>query len=515
VRAALVTALGVLGRARDEAGSPQPAARKDVLAVLAAELRAHEAAVSAAAAAALEQFHDQPEVVQPLLEYVTALPADSSPAGVDARVRALQAIASNRPQQVVSQLTPFVDASQPDGVRAAAVRAILACDDISGALDTLAEIWSLDRSADVKFSIAAALGDRLGRPGGEGRDDARARMLGLLGSLLDDTEASVRIEAATALGRSRSDTAFPLLDQRARKETDPTVQQRLVNALGLLGKPEGAAVIGVLLVARSGAADRPTLMTEAQKALALIAGDRAPGAWLDGCEQLHAAGAHDAAAWCCREVGRRFGDQSEQREGVDQARGRLPVELLHAGLARDARDLLAKLEMEQASVPAHDERLLLLADASHQLEDWAAEADYRKQHLETLVPGDGRRGEETLATARALRRAGRNADALPLLQEHLESHADDNDALLDLAGAEESLGQLEAALHDLQRLLDRLPDGDALRSQVQSAHERVRGLVSQPAAPASETPGGQQQSESVGSAPGGAAGGPAAVDGAY
>src|SRR4029453_1645755 len=160
----------------------------------------------------------------------------------------------------------------------------------------------------------------------------------------------------------RTDTAFTLLDRRARKETDPKVQARLVSALGVLQKPEGTAVIGALLVARAGAEDRTALLVEAQKALALIAGDRSPAAWLDCAETLHAGGAHDVSAWCCREAARRFGDQPEQREVVDQARGRLPVELLHAGLAREARDLLLQLESERA--PGSDERILLLAGVS-------------------------------------------------------------------------------------------------------------------------------------------------------
>ena len=513
VRAALVTALGVLGRAREEGDVAESGPREDVLAALSAELRAPDAAVTAAAAAALEQFHDQPAVVRPLLDYVTALPADDSPAGIDARVKALQAIAANAPSQVVRELLPFAANDQPDGVRAAGVRAIMACDEIALALDVLGEIYSHDPSADVKFSIAAAVGDRLGRPGASVGEDLRTRMVALLGNLLEEDEVSVRLEAVSALGRARTDTAFTLLDRRARKETDPKVQARLVTSLGLLQKPEGVAVIGALLVARAGAEDRATLLAEAQKALALIAGDRAPGAWLDCAEALHVGGAHDAAAWCCREVARRFGDQPEQREGVDVARARLPVELLHAGLAREARDLLLNLEKEAA--PGHDERILLLADASAKLEEWTAEADYRQLHLSELPTGDGRRSAETLATARALRRAGRNAEAVPLLHAHLEAHADDNDALLDLAAAEEALGQLEAALHDLERLLDRLPAGDALRAQVITAHDRVQALVIQPPAPSvpPSGPGGEQQ-ESVGAASSAGATGPAAVDGA-
>ncbi|HEX5012246.1 MAG TPA: HEAT repeat domain-containing protein [Planctomycetota bacterium] len=511
VRAALVTALGVLGRARDEKGAPANGPREDVLAALSAELRAPDAAVTAAAAAALEQFHDQPAVVRPLLDYITGLPADDSPAGIDARVKALQAIAANAPGQVVHELLPFAANNQPEGVRAAGVRAIMACDDVALALDVLGEMYSRDASMDVHFNIAAALGDRLGRPGAAISDELRTRMVALLGNLLEDTEVSVRKEAVSALGRARTDTAFTLLDRRALKETDPTVQARLVNALGVLQKPGGAAVIGTLLSARAGE-DRVALLAEAQKALALIAGDRAPAPWLECAEALHAAGAHDAAAWCCREATRRFGDQPELREVVDVARGRLPVELLHSGLAREARDLLLQLESESAA--GHDERMLLLADASSKLEDWAAEADYRQRHLGELPEGDGRRAAETLATARALRRANRNAEAVPLLHAHLDAHADDNEALLDLASAEEALGQLEAALHDLERLLDRLPEGDALRAQVQSAHDRVQGLVIQPASPPSGA-GGEQQGESVGAASSAGVTAPGVADGVH
>jgi len=490
VRAALVTALGVLGRTRDES---LPGI--DVLPALAAELKSPHAAVSSAAAAALEQFHDQPAVVIPLLEYLAQLPASDAPEVVETKVKALQAIAANSPSTIMPDLLPFTDLNQLPEVRAAAVRALMACDNISTVLDNLFMIYSSDSSRDVRFGIAASLGDRFDRLASNNDTEVRTRMVGLLGNLLNDPDASVRAQAAEALGRSGSRSALTLLATQARRETEPTVQLRLVGALGALRQPEAAAAIGALLVSRKDKEGHAALLAEAQKALELLASDRAPEPWLATAESLHTAGAHDLAAYCCREARRRFVDVPEHREAVGRAQGLLALELLHDGQAREARTLLEELETAGAPFPARDERLLALADACERLEDWGAQADWLLLHLAELPAGDVRHDADTLAAVGALRKKGRNAEAAGLLRPYVEANPADNQALFDLAILEEALDRLDEARLDLDRLVKRLPESDALREQVLEAHRRV--AARQVDAPASPAPDGGQQQESA------------------
>ncbi len=492
VRAALVRALGVLGRPREtQAGDAAPAVpaveaqQREVRRALVAELTAPDASVAAAAADVLEQFRNQPEVVAPLLDYIARLPADA----VDERVGALKAVAANGPLGVSERLQQWAALEQPTAVRAAAVRALIACEDLDVVLESLGQIYGQDPSREVRFGLAAALGDRLGRPAPD--DEAtRASVVRVLGRLLDDEEPSVRAEVVTALGRSGQATAMDGLARRARQESDETVQDRLVAALGELRQVEGAATIGQLLAARQ--EHRATLRDAAQAAVALIANGE-PARWLACGQALSAEGAHDVAAFCGGEVVRRFSQAPEHQEPVDRARGLQAVELALDGRWAEARPLLAALAAAGAAFPARDELLLHLSEACEHLEDWPGAADWRVQRLAALPPGDARLGPETLLAARALVRAGRALEAQPLLAQHVEAHAEDNLALFELAGVEESLDRLEEARRTLERLDGRLAEGDQLRPRVLEARERIAQRLASRAAP--EPPSGTQRTD--------------------
>jgi tetratricopeptide (TPR) repeat protein len=480
----MVTALGALDRSS-----------ADTRTALLAELRNPAPAVSAAAAAALEQFRNQREIVRPLLDYLATVKGSSQEA-VGVRINVLAAIASNSPSGVLDLLTPYTESEQPPAVRAKAMQAVIACDEIDTSLDALAQTWRDDPATEVRFSLAAALGDRLARLPPEAGAEARQGMVQQLGHLLRDTEASVRLEAAASLGRSGSSQALALLETQARTETDRDVQKGLIQAVGALRQPQGARVIGALLSAHKDGRDG--LLDEAKKALATMAGDRGPEPWLDAAAALDAVGTHDLAAYCCLEVVSRFGSKPEHAEAVVRANDVLVHQLLAAGQAAEARTRLLALEENNADKPPRAERQFMLAEACRLLGNWAEQAEWLKAHLKDLPAGDARRAPETLAAAQALHKAGKDADALPLLSEYLLAQPADNQALMDRAAVEEALGKPEEALADLDMLLGRLPDGDALREPAQAAHARLKERTAGPVGP----PAPQSEPRSEAAAPG-------------
>jgi tetratricopeptide (TPR) repeat protein len=348
----------------------------------------------------------------------------------------------------------------------------------------------------VRFSVAAALGDRLARLPPEAGPEARQGMVQQLNHLLGDTDGSVRLEAATSLGRSGSPKALELLEAQATTETDRDVQKGLIQAVGALRQPAGARVIGALLAAHKDG--REGLLDEAHKALATMAGDRGPEPWLAAASALAAVGTHDLAAWCCGELVTRFGSKPEHAEAVARANEMLTHELLAAGLAAEARTRLLALEQNNAEKPSRAERQLMLAEACRQLGSWAEQAEWLKAHLKDLSAGDARRAPETLAAAQALHKAGKDADALPLLSDYLAAQPADNQALMDRATVEEALGKAEDALADLDTLLGRLPEGDALREPAQAAHARLKERTAGPVGP----PAPQSEPRSEAAAPG-------------
>ncbi|MHC4845357.1 MAG: HEAT repeat domain-containing protein [Planctomycetota bacterium] len=465
VRAVLVTTLGLLGRAQDDQGN----AREDVRLALVAELQSGDAVVGAAAAGSLQMLREESEVVLPLLAYLERTPGDDVAANV------LTAIAHNRPKGVITRLVPWADASRPPRVRAAAVRAIMASDDAELALDKLEQIYVADESREVRFAMAAALGDRVRRLPADA--PVRSRLVGLLGSLLEDVEPTVRVEAATALGKAGTETALALLEERGKVETDPAVLGRMIEALGALRFLEGGRLIGQI-AARPGPT-RDEFETRARAALALIGEQRGPADWLTLAQGTSDADAPALSAWCLRELIRTFEAVPEHADAVEEARGRLPAALLAAGDAVQAHTLLQELQAANAPHPSPAERLALLAAASEALGQPGDAADYHLALFVLLPEGESRRAATRRAAVDALLRSARYADALPHLRDLVADEPEDNLLLFDYAFVEEQLGQYDQAGIHLRRLLDRVPAEDAeFRARVEEAHARIIDVLS-------------------------------------
>jgi len=460
VRAELVTTLGLLGRARDDEGN----AREDVRLALVAELQSVEAVVGAAAAGALQMLREESEVVLPLLAYLERTPGDDVAANV------LTAIAHNRPKGVITRLVPWADVSRPSRVRASAVRAIMASDDAELALDKLEQIYVADESREVRFWMAAALGDRVRRLPADA--PVRARLVGLLGSLLEDVELTVRVEATTALGKTGAETALALLEERGKVETDPAVLGSMIEALGALRFLEGGRLIGQI-AARSGPT-RDDFETRARTALALIGEQRGPGDYLTLAQGTSEAGAPSLSAWCLRELIRSFEAVPEHLDAVVLARGRLPAVLLDAGDAEQAHTLLLELQADSAPHPSPADRLQLLARACEALGKPGEAADHHLALYALLPEGETRRDATRRAAVDALLRSARHADALGHLRDMYGESPTDNQLLYDLAITEEALGQYEQAGIHLNSLRERVPEQDAaFRAQVEEAYDRV------------------------------------------
>jgi len=465
VRAELVTTLGLLGRAQDDQGN----AREDVRMALVAELQSGEAVVGAAAAGALQMLREESEVVLPLLAYLERTP------GNDVAANVLTAIAHNRPKGVITRLVPWADPSRPPRVRAAAVRAIMASDDAELALDKLEQIYVADESREVRFAMAAALGDRVRRLPADA--PVRARLVGLLGSLLEDVEPTVRVEAATALGKAGAETALALLEERGKVESDPAVLGRMIEALGALRFLEGGRLIGQI-AARPGPT-QDEFETRAREALALIGEQRGPADWLTLAQGTMDSGAPSLSAWCLRELIRAYEAEPVHREAVDKARGRLPGALLAAGDAEQAHALLLDLQASNATHPSPTERLGLLAQTSEALGNPGDAADYHLALYALLPEGESRRDATRRAAIDALLRAARYADALPHLREIVADEPEDNQLLFDYAFVEEQLGQYDQAGIHLNRLLDRVPTEDVeFRARIDEAHARIIQVLS-------------------------------------
>ncbi|HZJ72839.1 MAG TPA: HEAT repeat domain-containing protein, partial [Planctomycetota bacterium] len=228
VRAALLETLGAVGRQRE-----------DVRLALQAELRGGDERVAAAAAGALCGVHEQPAVVGPLLDYLDRRPPPTNAEEV------LKAIAANQPDGALERLQPWLAKDQPEGVRAAAVRAVVACDAIDAALDLLSRLDAEGETQKVRWAMAVALGDRL--PGLKPDQPAHAQAVLLLARQLDAAEPNVRGEAVTALGHAGTPEVLPLLEKRAAVETDLAVQRCIIVSLGTLRLPEGGGLIGRIL----------------------------------------------------------------------------------------------------------------------------------------------------------------------------------------------------------------------------------------------------------------------------
>jgi tetratricopeptide (TPR) repeat protein len=472
VRVALVEGLGTLGRTRD-----------DVRAALVAELGGSQAPVLAAAAAGLRLMRDQPSIVVPLLDDLERRPGEQN------TFDTLQAVAGNRPEGVIPRLVPWLGPEQSSRVRGAAVRALVASENIGLALDHLEQLYAAGGTPpDVRFAMALALGTRVPQlvdtPEWE-------RSVRLLASLLDSAEPNVRAEAVVALGRTGARAALDLLGARARNETDPEVIRRIVDAIGSLRLPEGGGVIGRIVASHAGVAE--SLEPAARASLTLIAGQGGPSDWLSLGEAVGGAGAHSLACWCYRELISRYEAAPENKDAIDRARGRLASDLYLAGQANESLALLLALDGEQAPYPSPLERMDLLARASEDLGRFSEAADYHLKRFGMLPEGELQRTVTRKAAVAALRKAGRFADALRHLRELVREDGADNQLLFDLARTEEAAGQLQQARVNLERLLERIPASDtAFRQDVDAVLQRVvRALEGRP--PPDVVPGGSTE----------------------
>lgn len=454
VRVALIETLGIIGRLRE-----------DVRLALQTELRDSSDLVAAAAAAGLCQVRDQPGVVVPLLDYLDGRPTAENAEAV------LLAVAINQPTGVLARLQPWLALQQPEKVRAAAVRAVVACDAIEAALDLLARLDAEGDTQKVRWNMAVALGDRLRALPPD--QPAHQHAVALLERLLDGVEPTVRAEAVSALGRAGTREVLPLLERRASVETDIGVTKRIIEALGTLQLPEGGGLIGRIL-ARS-KETQSTLEPEAREALAAIARDRGPEAWLLLGEAVSGAGAHTLAVACYRELIQEYEDQAEHKDAVQRARGRLANDLYLAGRAEEALKALAELEESNAPYPSKIERLELMARASESLDRYGEAAEYHLQRYALLPEGEAQRTATLKSAVTALSLAGRHTEALGHLRELAAADPENNQLLYQMAREEEATGQLDQAEVNLQRLLQRIPSDDtAFMGEVKAALTRVR-----------------------------------------
>ncbi len=459
VRAQFVTSVGQVGRGRD-----------DVRTALLAELQTSPyGVVTAAAAAALCTLRDQPSVVAPLLDYLERMPGEEN------SVTILQAIALNKPIGVIPRLAALAVPEQLPRVRAAAVRALMASENTQLALDRLQQIFLIDTNTDVHFAMAVALGDRVRTLTADAVE--RTRVVALLGALLDDVAPSVRAEAASALGRTGANAAVALLEKRSAAETEASVVVAIVQALGSLKLQEAVPVIG-RIVAQRRSVPLPGLETAAQSALSVLGEQRPPVQWLELAESLAGNEAHSLAAWCYAEVIRRFESRAEARDALALARAGRARELVAAAQPEEALRLLEQLAADNALYPSVVERLALQARACEALSNFGKAADFWSARLELLPEGESSRLATQRSWADALRKAGRNTEALKQLRELVAVDGANNTLLFDLAQVEEQLGQYAEAQTDLDRLLGRLAEQDAgLRVQVQASLDRVRAVL--------------------------------------
>ena len=454
VRAALLETLGAVGRQRE-----------DVRLALQAELRGGDERVAAAAAGALCGVHDQPAVVGPLLDYLDRRPPPTNAEEV------LKAIAANQPDGALERLQPWLAKDQPEGVRAAAVRAVVACDAIDAALDLLSRLDAEGETQKVRWAMAVALGDRL--PGLKPDQPAHAQAVLLLARQLDAAEPNVRGEAVTALGHAGTPEVLPLLEKRAAVETDLAVQRCIIVSLGSLKLPEGGGLIGRIL-SRSKEA-RTQLEPDARAALADIAKDRGPDQWLLLGEAVSGAGAHNLAVACYRELIKQYEDKPEHKDAVQRAFGRLANDLYLDGRAEEALQVLAELEQSQAPYPSQMERLDLAARANESLDRFSEAAEFHLRRYALLPEGEIQRTSTLKSAVTALSKAGNHKDALAYLKQLCVADPENNQLLYEQAREEEALGELEQAEINLQRLLKRIPSDDtAFLVEVNTALTRVR-----------------------------------------
>ncbi|RKY16514.1 MAG: hypothetical protein DRQ55_17860, partial [Planctomycetota bacterium] len=447
VRAALVTAVGELGRNLPEA-----------LSVLIVELASPHAEVSGAALSALGKVRGQPQVVRPLLALLERSPDDA-----ETLVLGLSIIAANRPQGVLADLERHLSMAPSTAVQAEAVRALLACDQLESALALVAGLAAPSTELDVRFALARALGDRSREP--DLAPELRAQMVDLLASLSADPEPPVRAEAVSSLGESGAPEALPELEARAPVEADPTVLLRVVRALGELGNPDAIRTIGRLSAERDSA---DPLWAESRAALLALGASMSTAEWWAVAQTLREVRADELALVAVQQiVSPSQPTASVDRQLVPQALGLRAELLAQVGQWQEAYELLLVLHESEAAWPAVELRLTLLAECAEQLERPGAAAEHFAALHAHLPKGDGRRTGVQRRLAEALWKADLKPAAVLEIQQLYDAKPEDNELMFWLAQVRMDLGEDAVARELLLRLAARVPsESTELRERV-------------------------------------------------
>jgi HEAT repeat protein len=449
VRAALVTAAGELGR-----GLPE------VLPVLIAELGSPHAEVSSAAVASLVKVRSRPAVVQPLLDLL-----DRSADDADTLALGLSIIAANRPEGVLPALERHLASAPTSAVQAEAVRALLACEELGEALGVVSGLADPAGAVDVRFALARGLGDRSREPAGE--PDLRPRMVEMLAGLAADPDPSVRAEAVSSLGESGIPEALAPLELQAETETEPTVQLRIVRALGDLGSADGIDTIGRLAAGRT---TSDPLWEEASAALSAMGAEISTGEWWAMAQTLQELRANELALVAVREIVSPSRPATVSDHLVPEARG-LQAELLTATEHwQEAYDLLLVLAENEAPFPDTEQRLRLLGECAEQLTLFAEAADHHAARRDMLPEGDARRVQQTRRLAEVLWAGGLHERAVVEVQQLFDADREDNDLMCWLGEVRLALGEDDVARDLFNRLLERVPtDDEAMRGRINTA----------------------------------------------
>lgn len=463
VRAMLVEALGKLGRLDD-----------GVADVLVGELASPHAVVAASAVRGLRHQKGARGVVDPLL---TAIDQDA--VSDELLVTALQTVAANDPDEsVLPRIRRWLDGEQPTPVREAAVLVALATPDVGAALGV---IDLTDPDKGVRYRIARGLAEA-GR-GLSPDAPVHAAVGQALEGLLRDDDLNVRAEAASALGAWGGASALDWLSERSRHETEPSVLNKIVGALGRLGRLEAVDDIG-RVVSQQESGKAPEIAETAQDAIERLGAERAADEWLAMARSLSTVKAYDLAAWLLAEMQQRFGTSPEHESVLAEAKG-LAAEVLYASQRwEEARTALRELHEDDAAAPTYERRLAMLARTNEFLGDFAAAASYDVELLSRTQPGDVERFDVQRDLVRTYILSGQPGKARPYLDELVsEAEARDDAVLVELLFTRAKILTMLGETAELAALVERL-DGLVESEGDRAALDALRGEVAPAEAPA-------------------------------
>lgn len=474
VRAMVVEALGKVGRLEE-----------GVADVLLGELRAPQAAVASSAVRALKYQKNRPNVVEPLL---TAIDRGTFPD--ELLVTALETVAANEPgESVLPRISRWLDEEQQRPVREAAVLVALATPAVGAALDV---IDLTDPDKGVRYRIARGLGDAVRDL--EQDDPVHLAVGEALEVLLRDDDLNVRAEAASALGAWGGASALDWLAERSRRETEASVLNKIVAALGSLGRLEAVDHIGRVCSQQTNG-DQAAILETAQDALETIGADVGADEWLAMGRGLSTVKAYDLAAWVLAEMPRRFGASPEYGVVLEEAKG-LSAEVLYDDQRyEEARTALRELHEDDAPLPAYDRRLFLLARTNEFLGDHAAAAGYDLELFTRTSAGDVERFGIQRDLVRTLIKSGQPREAQVYLDELIaEAEARGDPVLVELLFVRgDILAMLEQreALATLVDRLDEMVGSDGERERL----DLLRAQVAEDGAAAGAAPAGDDPND--------------------